>query len=159
MHDGAGPDAGAAFSFLPGADGWKLEHAFLPDVDDPVRFHGQSISLDGTHALIGSPGDALGIDDAGSAFLYRIGPDGNWAPACRLTSDRPVAAARFGSCLQIDRDMMLIGRIDDPDGLPETGHVWLFRHAPVPDEDGPVRIGFEPESLESSSAPSMIDAP
>jgi hypothetical protein len=105
-------DFGAAYVLRLGSGGW--EQAIRLAASDASGAHdfGRHVSIDGNHALIGAAGYN---DDAGAAYVFRLGTDG-WKQVLKLTAGDAAAGGAFGSSVAVDRVHALVGATGDTVG-------------------------------------------
>ena len=109
---GAATDAGSAYVFERRAGGaWTQTAQLLLTDGASADFFGFSVSLSGERALIGADGDDVaGVSDAGSAYVFALGPlgtavaedGGNERFALSVARPNP-ASGRAGMTLALDR--------------------------------------------------------
>lgn len=87
---------------------------------------GTAVAIDGSTAIVGSPGDDAGGTDAGAAAVF-IQVGANWISQARLVPDQPGSHQFFGSGVDLLGDHALVGapRGDGRDW--GTGAAFLFR--------------------------------
>ncbi len=97
-----------------------------PTPEDGDNF-GNSVSLSGTSALIGAPGDDTGATGAGSAYLFDT-TTGNLLQT--FNNPTPQINDQFGASVSLSGTSALIGAIGDDTGAANAGSVYLYE--PVP---------------------------
>ncbi len=84
-------NAGAAYLFIRESDGiWRQHAKFTASDGQSYDRFGESVAMDGSWAVIGAPYDDDSGTDAGSAYIFRVGPDwsGNGVPdLCECPGD------------------------------------------------------------------------
>ncbi len=107
----AGSSSGSAYVFTSGDDGTQQAKLTAPDAAAGDRF-GQSVSIAGDTAVVGSPGDDDAGSDSGSAYVFvRIG--GNWTQQAKLTASDAAAGDQFGISVSISGDTAIVGAQGD----------------------------------------------
>lgn len=98
---GKGHSTGAVYVFTYMDTHWaQTQRLASEDADD--RGFGSSVSIDAQSLVVGAP------DGAGSASVYRV-INGQWTLQARLTSPSSDHAQRFGACVAVSGDYLLIG--------------------------------------------------
>ncbi len=118
-----GDEAGAAYVFFHGSDGWH-QIARLPPTGPVVAaatsrpsaldHFGWSVAISGSHILVGAPGDDDVGSGAGAAYLYqRCAPrmvcDGPYYEVTKLRPDSDAGVGGFGSAVAVEGTEALIG--------------------------------------------------
>ncbi|MEM7306293.1 MAG: FG-GAP repeat protein [Planctomycetota bacterium] len=86
------------------------------------------VALAGDVALLASFGDDEAGPDAGSVYVFELGP-GGWAETDELTASDADAADGFGSGLALDGDLAVVGAWYDDDGATDAGAAYVFSRA------------------------------
>ena len=127
-HDGGGADAGAAFVFVKGEDGWSSAVKLTsPSAAANNRFgESVSISADGGFVIVGSPGNDTG---RGAAYIFAK-PATGWADAsggaaAKLTARDGWNLDRFGISVSMSADgaAVVVGARGDDS---EKGAAYVF---------------------------------
>ncbi|HKX46958.1 MAG TPA: FG-GAP repeat protein, partial [Planctomycetota bacterium] len=120
-------DAGSAYVFVRGAEGWDLQAKLTaPDAGEFDAF-GISVGLSGDVAVIGAALDDTGFGvDAGSAYVFaREGT--TWSLQAKLTASDALAQDLFGSAVAVSGDTVLVGSPrDDHAGGFDAGALYVF---------------------------------
>src|SRR5882724_4340273 len=118
--------AGALTSPAPAQDCTWL-HAAKLLASDGAAFDefGQSVSISGTTAMIGSPQDDDAGANSGSAYVFtRAGTV--WTRAAKLTAADGAASDYFGASMAISGSTVLVGAIEDDDTATNSGSAYLY---------------------------------
>lgn len=83
---------------------------------------GQSVAVNGSHALVGRPFDDNGLG-SGSAYLYDVATG---QPIAKFKPDDAAARDRFGSAVALGENFALVGSPFDDDNGASSGSVYLF---------------------------------
>ena len=86
---------------------------------------GQSVSLSGTRALIGTPSVAINTASTGSAYVFDLSA-GNWAETAKLVALDGAAGDRFGYSVSLSGDRTLVGAYGDDDNGADSGSAYVF---------------------------------
>lgn len=106
--DGASANAGAAFIFARDGNGTWSEQAHLTADDaGPDKLFGLAVSIDGTTALVGSPGTGA-TSFAGNAFFFEEA-GGVWSPSGVFSITDGSAGDAFGRSVAIDGSFAVVG--------------------------------------------------
>ena len=67
------------------------------------------------------------LNSAGSAYIYRLMPDGTWKETQKLISPNAEKLGYFGFSVAIDKDKMMIGAYnEDQDSIVNAGRVYVY---------------------------------
>lgn len=122
-HDERGVDAGAAYVFAHGEQGWRQQAKLTASDGADLSFFGFSVALAGDTALIGAWRDDERQPDAGAAYLFQRGK-GGWRQQQKLNGR--VAQGRFGYAVALEAGRALIGAYLDDSLDTSSGAVYLF---------------------------------
>lgn len=124
------PDASTSFAFIFqrvgttwSVDGSKLEPTLL--TVEQARF-GQSVAIDGIHAVIGAPLQDGGIVDSGVAHAYRRESNG-WTSSRVVGASNAANLSRFGASVAVDGEWFVVGSTNESTTLANSGAVYVFR--------------------------------
>lgn len=107
--DDNGTDSGAAYVFRNVAGVWVQEAKLLPNDGSAGAHFGQAVAIDGNTIAVGAYlDDALGLADAGSAYVF-VRNGTMWTQESKLVADDASAADRLGLSVAIDGDTVLAG--------------------------------------------------
>jgi len=128
--DIGGTNSGAAYVFRDNGGDWqqvaKLQHE-EPEQSDQF---GASVALvgDGSQAVVGARfDDGPAGPDAGSAFLFRETPGGEWEQVSLFTPDDAMGFDRFGESVSATGGLAIVGAIaGDADEIEDTGAAYVF---------------------------------
>lgn len=124
------PDAGAAYVFEPGADGWDRQRKLLAAEPDSSARFGYAVAVDGDRALVGAPFNEGEANDSyhGTAHLYARG-DGEWGLETQFsvseTADAP--GGWFGYDVGLSEDTATVTRPNaSGDEATDSGAAYVF---------------------------------
>jgi hypothetical protein len=117
---------GAAFVYQESGGAWNLETTlYSPRPANSDQF-GAAVATDGKEIVIGAPLDNLRGSDAGAAFGWAdVG--GVWTSSGELVPTDNVASDQFGSQVDIDSTLALVGSTANDLRGSSAGMVWSFR--------------------------------
>ncbi len=134
MDDETGANAGAAYVYrlIPGKkkndpNVWQFEQKLCPAaVGDQF---GWSVAVTGNQIAVGAwKDDELGIN-AGKVYVYTYDPDsGQWPTPEEVTDPSLVAGDNFGSSVDIEDDVLVVGAYLDDIVDTDAGVVHMFRN-------------------------------
>ncbi len=129
FDDDLGTDAGSAYVFRRDGTTWVQEQKLLPLDGLAGDNFGNSVSLSGDVALIGSPTHDGTVTDSGAAYIFRRGPLG-WAQEQMLLANNPIAGDQAGFTVALDGSRALLGAwmADTTTGTLDVGSAYVFRH-------------------------------
>jgi ketosteroid isomerase-like protein len=124
--DDQGSDGGAAYIFEQQGDGSWMEMAKLTASDGATMdAFGQSVSLSGDRALIGSVFSDEG-DNSGAAYIFERQGDGSWMETAKLNGGGD--AHEFGGSVALAGDLALVGAVGADDLGQTSGTAFVFEH-------------------------------
>ena len=119
--DNAGEDSGSAYVF-DATTGEQLRKLTADDAAKDDTF-GTSVSISGSLIVVGSLGDDDAGSDSGSAYVF----DATTGEQLRkLTADDAAAEDRFGTCVSIDGNLIVVGSMGDDDAGENSGSAYVF---------------------------------
>lgn len=137
--DNNGPDSGSACAFRFTDPNWILEQVLLPSDGEPNDLFGSSVSVSGNLFVVGTPHDSDKGYKSGSAYLFRF--DGSkWVQDDKLMAFDGSDLDRFGGCVSIDSDNVVVGAAGKNDG---ASAAYTFIPCPEADLSGDCFVGLE----------------
>jgi len=121
-NDDDGSNSGSAYIFYRVGSTWTEQAKLV--ASDPAAYDnfGNSVSIFGDYAIVGSKGDDDGGSSSGSAYIfYRTGS--TWNEQAKLVASDPAAYDNFGTSVSIFGDYAIIGANGD-DGY--IGAAYIF---------------------------------
>ena len=130
-EDGAGTDRGAAYLFsrdLGGTDAWGLVKRIVPSDETDNSWFGNSVSVDGSLALIGSAWQDVGGTNRGAAYIFSQSQGGadNWGQIKKLNASDTHDNDMFGYSVSLDGTSALVGAGWARGGGTERGQAYLY---------------------------------
>ncbi|HIH28442.1 MAG TPA: hypothetical protein HA260_01410 [Thermoplasmata archaeon] len=124
-----GPNAtqiGAAYIFTRSGATWT-ERAKLTasDAQTTDQFSAYAVALDGTTAIVGSPGDDVVGSNSGSAYVFSTTDGINWIEQQKLIPSDGASADEFGS-LALDGNSAIITSWHDDNNGANSGSAYVF---------------------------------
>ena len=121
-----GDFSGSAYVFVRSGAAWTEEAKLAASDAARTQYFGYSVALDGDRALVGAPGDSVGADFSGAAFVFERTGTG-WTQRRKLTADAPRMFGLVGISVALHGDTALVGAPFDDD----KGAAYVFlRTAP-----------------------------
>ncbi|MHC4444910.1 MAG: hypothetical protein ACYTBZ_10350 [Planctomycetota bacterium] len=125
-EDDGGDGSGSVYVYRWNGSIWVEDDKLTAsDAEDNDRF-GNSVSIDGNVALIGSPYDDDGGDSSGSAYVFRYNGS-SWVQEDKLTASDAAAGDMFGWSVSISGEVALIGAFRDDNVGDDSGSAYVFR--------------------------------
>jgi hypothetical protein len=124
--DDRGLDAGAAYVFHREGGVWTVEAKLTADDGGPYDHFGAAVALSGDHVIIGAPQDDPFGWGAGSAYAFSLS-DGAWFQHEKLRPADSASSAEFGTSVDIDGDMTIIGAWGDDQNGWDAGAAYVFQ--------------------------------
>jgi len=119
-----GPNSGSAYVFTRGVWGWQQQQKLTAlDAAAGDEF-GCSVTIDANTIVVGS---RLEGGEAGSAYVFtRSGS--TWSQQQKLTAQDGSSGNRFGNCVSVDGNTIVVGAYqDDPCGT-DSGSAYIFTY-------------------------------
>ena len=128
-------DEGAAYVFVrtDGGNGYAQQAKLTDSSPMPGDEFGAAVAIFQDTICIGAPGDDSAGSDAGAVHVFvRSGSD--WNLQQTLTASDALAAARFGSTLDLEGDQLVVGAPQDDASCPgvpgcNSGAVYVFQRS------------------------------
>ncbi|MEM7658068.1 MAG: T9SS type A sorting domain-containing protein [Bacteroidota bacterium] len=132
-------NAGSVYAFQrDGQGGWQQTQKLVTSDRSALSQFGYSVMMDGNHALIGAPFEALGlsgdsaVEDAGAVYAFQKDSNGVWQETQKLVASDRATFDWFGEEVVMEGNIALIsakGRDNtSPGGVQnqQTGAVYAF---------------------------------
>jgi hypothetical protein len=117
--------SGSAYVFIRTGTSWTQQAKLLASDSEAGDCFGNSISLSGDTALIGSYNDDDKGVDSGSAYVFtRTGT--SWTQQAKLTASDGVTLDAFGISVSLDGDTAIIGAHSTNDNKNKSGSAYVF---------------------------------
>jgi hypothetical protein len=88
---------------------------------------GTSVDIYGNYAVVGAPGDTVGTNACGAAYIY-FKESGTWKEMAKLTASNAAAGDKFGTSVSIYNDLVVIGAPEKTiSGVWAKGRVYVFK--------------------------------
>jgi len=126
-EDTHGNQAGCAYLFKRNSNDTltQIDQFTSRDIEAGDEF-GTSVSIHGNYIVIGAPKeDAAGINDAGSAYLFKYNPDGTVSQVAKLSASNISENAYFGYAVAVDGNYIVAGAFNGE--ASHTGSAYLFK--------------------------------
>ncbi|MCB9786653.1 MAG: hypothetical protein H6744_08170 [Deltaproteobacteria bacterium] len=124
----AGPDAGSAYVFRRGADGFAQEAKLRPTDLAQFDLFGSAVAVSGARVVVGAPqADVGGVPDIGAAWVFGQS-EGGWAAEGKLVSTGGSALDKLGSSVAISGDTALVGAPLYGTQGASYGAAWFYRY-------------------------------
>ena len=112
-----GAGAGSVYLFRQDEDGpdqWGQWKKIFGSGTDSADDFGDSIALQGTTLVVGSPNDEV-LDTDGVVYVFRRDEDGphEWGEVAIFTAADPIGPSSFGSPVDLDGDTVVVGARND----------------------------------------------
>lgn len=118
---------GSAYIFSRDSSGtWTEQAKLLPSDIASSDFFGNSVSLSGDTAAVGSWGDDDSGNSSGSAYVFTHDGSGNWTEEAKLLASDANAGDGFGFSVSVSADTAIIGSWADDDLGSQSGSSYVF---------------------------------
>lgn len=125
--DNNGWGKGAAYIFRSNGSSWVQEAKLIADDGDANDYFGQSVSIHGDVAIIGSYGDDDAAAGAGAAYVFRWNGS-EWIQEDKLTANDGAYFDCFGYSVSISGDVAVVGAYYDDENGNASGSAYLYRY-------------------------------
>ena len=119
----AGGMLGSVYVFRFDMGLWVEEQRLVPNDAADADVFTTAIAIDGDEIVVGARDDATGV---GHVYVYRFDGD-DWLHEQTLTASDPDAAKFFGSSLDLDGDVLVVGAWGSEEAGVESGSAYVFR--------------------------------
>lgn len=121
------PQPGFVATFQTSPTGWQPSEALFAPGAIPGDEFGAALAYDGTHLIVGAPGDGIGGPSGGAAWIFLRTQEGWLAETC-LTPLEPLPGGSFGESVALSGDLVAVGASrHDRNGASDVGRVEVFR--------------------------------
>ena len=86
---------------------------------------GWSVSIDGSHAIVGAVGDDDNGAGSGSAYIYYFNGT-TWSQQAKMTADDGASGDSFGNSVSIDGNYAIVGASGDDDNGADSGSAYIY---------------------------------
>jgi hypothetical protein len=116
--DDGGSSSGSAYIFKRDGTDWNQETKIVASDAASSDNFGNSVAIDGDHAIVGAYSDDDGGSSSGSAYIFkRDGTD--WNQETKIVASDAASSDNFGNSVAIDGDHAIVGAYGDDDGGPQ----------------------------------------
>ena len=120
-----GDETGAAYIFFRSGTNWKEQAKLTASDSAEGNFFGRTVAINGDYAIVGSPFNDDGGQDAGSAYIFfRNGI--TWKEQVKLIAGDAEEGDQLGSAVAISGDYAIIGSPADDDAGSKSGSAYIF---------------------------------
>ena len=124
--DDNGADAGTACIFRRNGTTWSV-HARLTAGDGAAEdTFGAAVSITGTHAIVGTPGDDDNGSGSGSAYIFNLDGD-SWREQQKIIAADGAADDAFGTAVSLFADHGIVGAPQNNDNGACSGSACIFK--------------------------------
>jgi hypothetical protein len=110
--DGNGYGAGAVYLFEVANNSHTQEQRLISSDGMDSDSFGTTIDIDGDLLVVGAPQDDIsGNQDAGSAYLFKRGTNGQYSEIAKLLPEESQSGASFGYAVAIENGVIAVGAI------------------------------------------------
>ncbi|HED64476.1 MAG TPA: hypothetical protein ENJ09_02865 [Planctomycetes bacterium] len=127
VHDGGGGILSGAAYVYDWIGSWIQSAKLVASDAAPQDYFGIDVGLTADRAIAGASGDDDGGTKSGSAYVFERQQDGTWLEVAKLTASDAIAGADFGTSVDIDGDLAVVGAPDAGAGTNKPGHVYVYK--------------------------------
>lgn len=113
--DDNGAQSGSAYIFTRSGGAWSQSAKLTADNGAANDFFGGSVSISGTHAIVGAYGKDAADSDFGAAYVFSY-EGGAWIQQTELAAADGAKSRQFGAHVSVDGEFAAIGSSGDPLG-------------------------------------------
>lgn len=128
-YDQAGGDSGAIFIYRKGTGDWALESMVIPADTSAGDYFGSAVAIYQNRILAGAYADDDSMGASGSAYIF-LRSDGAWNQEIKLHASTPEMEAYFGSSVDIQDSLAVVGAWGKDDQGAESGIIYVFNLTP-----------------------------
>ncbi|MDH3831916.1 MAG: tandem-95 repeat protein, partial [Gammaproteobacteria bacterium] len=132
--DDNGNGSGSVYVFTRNGINWSEQAKLLPGDGAADQYFGYEVTVDGSLALVGAPGDAA---DKGATYIFTADAQGNWTEYQKLAANDGTDSGQswggegspgdqFGIAVARSGDRVLVGASLDDDNGADAGSAYLF---------------------------------
>ena len=111
--------------FSRSATVWSPVVELIPEGQVGRDFYGWSAALDGDVAVVGAPQDSEAGGSSGAAYVFERSA-GGWSQTAKLMASDAYFGEEFGSSVDIDGDVIVVGAPNDDDLGNWSGSAYVF---------------------------------
>jgi hypothetical protein len=126
--DDRGAQAGSAYVFVRGAEGWVLESKVVAADGGEGELFGVDVALDGELLVVGSRGNIDRGSQTGSAYVFSKGGFG-WIQEKKLAVSKQISNCCFGSDVSISGNVIVVGASGESVRGHASGAAYVFRQS------------------------------
>ena len=123
--DDNGASSGSAYVFRFDGAEWAEEQKLLASDGAAYDFFGVSVALSGGVAVVGAYLDDDQGVSSGSAYVFRFNGS-RWVEEQKLVAADGAPDDRFGGCVAVSGDVIVVGAVQDDDNGPNSGSAYVY---------------------------------
>jgi len=132
--DDKGDRSGSAYIFERNGTNWMERSKLTASDGAPLDHFGESVSVSGNYAIVGSNLDDNNGLNSGSAYIFKQDSlTGNWTELTKITASDADADDRFGYSVSMDGDYAIVGSYFNDDSGSNSGSAYIFKRDSVTD--------------------------
>lgn len=109
------PNSGEAYIFSRNENGeWKEVMSIIPNDRKDRDLFGNSVSISGNYAIVGSPMGNTNKGDVGTIYVYWKNPQGKWMQSQKLSAADERPFSNFGGAIAIHKGFIITGAHVEP---------------------------------------------
>ena len=126
--DEFGLSSGSAYVFRRFDDGWaQVQKLTASDAEYSDEF-GYSVAVAGNIIVVGARREDGAFVSAGAAYVFQsLDDDGNFTEVQKLTASDAASLDYFGSSVDIDGNLIVVGADENDDAGSNSGSAYVFR--------------------------------
>jgi hypothetical protein len=125
-----GGDGGAGVAYIfnkAGTDSWDSGTKIVASDAASRDSFGWSVAISEDYAIVGSPFEDSGGDDAGAAYIFRRTGLNTWDSGTKIVAPDAQAEDYFGNAVAISSDYAIVGAVGEDQGGSFAGAAYIFR--------------------------------
>ena len=120
-----GSNSGSVYVFIRSGYPWSQQAKLTPSDGRQGDQFGQTVSISGSHALVGAPYSDAGATDTGTTYVFVRSGD-SWSQQAKLTPPDGRQGDQFGQTVSISGSHTLVGAPYSDAGATDTGTTYVF---------------------------------
>jgi len=130
-EDNSGLSSGAAYVFYKdygGINNWGEVKKLTASDASSSDFFGQSVAIEDSIIIIGSPQDDDNGTNSGSAYIYskNLGGQDNWGELKKLSASNASSGDKFGYSIVFNNSQIIIGSIFEDEFKSNSGAAYIY---------------------------------
>jgi hypothetical protein len=123
--DDSGLGSGSAYIFERSNGSWTQVAKLLASDGTEEDYFSYSVSISGSHAIVGAYRDDDNVRNSGSAYIFECS-GGSWTQLAKVLASDGARRDEFGAYVSISDDYAIVGAVADDDNGRNSGSAYIF---------------------------------